>query len=126
MIPKIVSSTNDVTVSGSSTTTIVDEDVSGILEFIMVRVQDKNMNIILEIDGVEKYDLNIREMKDDYRLRYKDNINAPITVDDSGKQFFDIYRTPADIRTNITIKVKNNNTSLKKVYAHFVKLMDKG
>ena len=45
-----------------------------------------------------------------------------IGVSSNGKQFFDKYTVPVDVKNNITIKVKNNRSSSKKVYSYIVRM----
>jgi hypothetical protein len=67
-VPKVFKGSADVVIGATQTTVLINENIEGKLDEIMVRVQDKDMDVILEIDGVEVYSFNLGELKDDYKL----------------------------------------------------------
>ncbi|MCP4481436.1 MAG: hypothetical protein GY817_01220 [bacterium] len=68
-VPKVFHSSVDNSISSGQTETIINEDIVGQLDEIMIRVQDSDMDVILEIDGEEVYNFNLKKLKDDYGVK---------------------------------------------------------
>jgi len=66
--PKVIHSKTDISISGGATATLVHETFDGKLDEIMIRVQDHDMSVILEIDGIEVYNLKLRDLNNDYQV----------------------------------------------------------
>ena len=127
--PKVIHSKTDISISGGATATLVHETFEGNLDELLLRVQDHDMSVILEIDGIEVYNLKLRDLNNDYQLIMSDDSGENrslirIAVSSNGKQFFDKYTCAADF-TSIKVKVKNNDGSTRKVYAYMVRTREK-
>lgn len=101
--------------------TVFSFDGDGQLDFIAINTESLNMEIILEIDSVEVYRLNLDDLK---------NINQLIHDEffvyvDVNPEFIDAYPSPVDFTSNIKIKVKNLDSGAKQVFGVFARYREK-
>lgn len=118
----LYSSITDQSISSEATLTLIDKSFKGTLDFISIRVQDQNMSVILEIDGNEIYELNLKNLKDKFKLN--DTVYFDLNISKDGKHFSDKYSIPIPIDTNLKVKVKNNNSNTKKVNSYIIRVLD--
>jgi len=126
--PKCVANNTDISVPASGSYTMLNQSINGKLEFISVFTDSEKFDIELLIDSIQVYRLNFKAMSDDYRLRsdwYPDLSTQFIEVSNDKRQFFDAYAIPADIATNIQIKLYNTDTSTRHILASLIKLREK-
>ncbi len=114
-MPALFNSAVDNSISAGQTKIILDEDMIGKLDEIMIKCSHINMEVSLNIDSVKIYTLKLEDLKDAYK-------NDSILVDSTGEQFFHKFIIPIDIGSNITIEVKNLDSVEQKVNAYMVQV----
>lgn len=87
----------------ASALTLLSVSGKGRVSFMAIQVDDKNINIIFEVDGVEVYDLWLSDLKDS---KMGDGIiRFPTEYNDADKMFKDDYSgEPFAFGTSMSIK----------------------
>lgn len=101
--------------------TIVNIDVDGQIDLITVNLEGVKWEVILEVDSVEIYRIDLQDMRDLHKLVLSQYLIHTL----SGVEHYDNYPTPVDVITNFKIKVKNLDGGAKDVHAVLVKYREK-
>lgn len=113
-------------ISALSTYTVFNQNFEGYVEFITVQTDNDKFGYILEIDGVKINELSFNCIKDDYRMHNNSDDENSIFLSAHGdkKQFYDNFRTPLYVGSNLTVKLKNNETADKKMVSYFIQVRE--
>ncbi len=93
-------------------------DGNGQIDLISLNLENKKWEVILETDIEEVYRLNMEILRGKHN--FPTDSSSYIFVDDACK-FTDVYSVPIDFTTNFKIKIKNFDTSSKKIRAVLIR-----
>jgi hypothetical protein len=128
--PRVFADKTDRLVTGNGGSyTILDTGEFGIspgqVEFIMVRVEKDTFDIELVVDEIQVYKLNLKDLKDEYKLKERHEENGFfIGVGADKKQFINAFLTPADFCSSLVVKAYNNESKSKKILASLIMLRE--
>jgi hypothetical protein len=120
-LPKLYQDITDNSVSANTEETIFEFDGDGQLDYISIVAEKKKWEIILEVDNIEIYRLNLEYVRDKHKL----NEPTDYIHTDSSAEFVDMYPTPVDFLSKLKIKVKNLDDSSKYIRAVLVRYREK-
>ena len=112
-------SRTDITLVNTGTgTTIFQYTGAGMLESFLLEVEDKNTDILLFIDGVERYDIDLR-VYDDMSFEHGQIGEYPVAYDKAEKIFKHYNRFPITFTTSFEIKARSNNKKIKSYVVNY-------
>lgn len=106
--PKFLELSTVQDITAGSEYTILDFDGDGQFDFIAINVEGVNWEFIVEVDGEEVYRINKNNLKTKHLL---DKTEEFVHVEE---RYVDSYPTPVDFTANLTVKVKNVESSATK------------
>lgn len=118
---KLLELTGNQTISKTEYTSILDLSPGrGFLDCLVFKVNDTNMYLSINIDGVDVVSgFILKDLSSDYGLEDKQEYNLPLAPIDS-KTFRYKPRAFQEFKTNLTIKLKHASKSNKKLDAGYI------
>lgn len=109
--------TNDQSITtGPGYTTVYNNTTAGKLFSVFIRVEDEDMDLIIDIDGNNVIDeINLKDLSDNYKLDVAAFSQLPrnLNVMDGGKAASMEFPDKAPYETNITVKLKAASSGKK-------------